>query len=177
MIKNLYLPDNINHINFLAMKKLTLLFLFLGIAANAQIKKIETTKAEEIGKITPGGVWAMSCEKRGNTYYFEYKDATYQHITEHKTFKIEDIDNAFESLYGIVMQGFEDMPEEAIMLEFPDGFLWLRYEKFLGAPILRFGHATSKSEYATIGFSGQFTKKQIQKLFGKYERKKEKKKG
>ena len=159
------------------MKKFTLLFLCLiGMAANAQIKQVKTEKAEEVGKITPGGVWAMDCEKRGNTYYFEYKDATYKHITEHKTFKIEDVDNAFESLYEIVMQGFEDMPEESIMLEFPDGFLWLDYEKFLGTPVLRFGHATSKSEYATIGFSSQFTKKQVQKLFGKFEKKKKKKK-
>lgn len=124
----------------------------------------------EVGKITPGGIFAMKCEKSGDNYYFTYKDNTYTHINEQKTFKIQDIDNAFETLYTMVKEGIETQPKEATILEFPDGFLYLMFEKSFGVKCVRFGHATSKSESAVVGYSSLFTKKQIDKLFGKAEK-------
>lgn len=153
------------------MKRITLLLMLLVASVSfAQIKKVEVAKVEktEIGKITPGGLFAMKCEKSGNDYYFTYKDDTFKQINEEKTFVIKDVDNAFESLYSMIQEGFTTIPAEPIMLEFEDGYLWLSYRKFLGAPVIKFGHATSKtSEFASIGFSQEFTKKQIDKLFGK----------
>ena len=144
--------------------------LMVASVSFGQIKKVESTKVEktEIGKITPGGIFAMKCEKAGDNYYFTYKDDTFKVLNQENTFVIKDVDNAFESLYGMIQEGFTTLPEEPFMLEFEDGYLWLSYRKFLGAPVIKFGHASSKTaEYASIGFSQEFTKKQIDKLFGK----------
>lgn len=144
-----------------------LIALFFGFVSNAQIKKVETSKKVEIGKITPGGVKTIYCEKINDEFYtFHYKDAKFTKIEEWKSFKINS-EQDFNDLYDVIIQGFKDMPEEDIMLETPTGFIWLNYKKFLGKPIIRFGFTTSKSEYANIGFSNEYTEKQIDKLFGK----------
>lgn len=150
------------------MKKITLfLMLLVASASYSQIKRITLPNRTEIGKITPGGILAMECEKMEDTYYFTYKDIKFTAIDERKIFRIKDVDNAFETLYAILIEGFDTMPSEPIILEFPEGYLYLDYEKMVGMPIVSFRHVTSKTEYAAIGVSQQFTKKQIDRLFGK----------
>lgn len=140
--------------------------LFITSSAFAQISKVETTKAEEIGKIAPMGQFIIDCQKRGDTYTFMYKDWKFQHLDEYKQFSFKDEDNAFENLYEMIMKGFEDMPEEDIMLEIPEGYLWLKFDKVMGVKQLSFGHSVDKSG-SVIGYSRQLTKKNVEKLFGK----------
>lgn len=51
------------------MKKITLfLMLLVASASHSQIKRITLPNRTEIGKITPGGILAMECEKMEDTY-------------------------------------------------------------------------------------------------------------
>lgn len=150
------------------MKKITLFLLILITTASySQIRRIERPNRIEIGKITPGGVWAMECEKMLDSYFFTYKDISYTTMEVRKTFEIADVDNAFETLYAILIEGFETMPSESIIIEFPGGYLYLEYEKVVGMPVVNFKHDSSKTEFEIVGVSQQFTKKQIDRLFGK----------
>lgn len=149
------------------MKRITLLLLMITGIVSAQMKIVEKIPTIEIGKITPGGIKTIYCEKINNEYYiFHYKDAKFIHLDEWKSFKVSN-DDDFNSLYGVVMDGFKNIPEENIMLESPNGFIWLDYKKVFGKPYVRFAFTTSKSEYATIGFSNQYNEKQVNRLFGK----------
>lgn len=143
------------------------MLLVITTASYSQIKRIIQPNRKEIGKITPGGVWAIECEKMLDSYYFTYKDVSFTTIEVRKTFKIEDIDNAFETFYAILAEGFDTVPKEPIILEFPEGYLYLYYERVVGMPVVSIRHITSKHEYAPTGFTQQFTQKQIDRLFGK----------
>lgn len=149
------------------MKNLILaLSLFVSFSSISQIKVIERSESEQIGKITPGGIKTIECEKAGDTYYFNYKDAKFTTLENRKTFKIKDVDNAFETLYMLIQKGFEEMPKEDIMIETNEGFIWLNFEKFLGAKVFRIYHSVDKNSNV-MGATGQYTKKQVDKLFGK----------
>lgn len=149
------------------MKKIiTVLSLFICAISFSQIKVIELPDSEKIGKITPGGLKTIECEKLNDTYFFNYRDAKFTKIENWKTFKIKDVDNAFEGLYSLIQKGFEEMPKEDIMIETNDGFIWLNFETFLGSKVFRFKHSIDKTG-SVIGITGQYTKKQVDKLFGK----------
>lgn len=149
------------------MKKI-ILFAIIAIStiSYGQIKVVELPDAEKIGKITPGGIKTIECEKLNDTYYFHYRDAKFTRIENWKTFKIKDIDNAFEGLYSLIQKGFEEMPKEDIMIETNDGFIWLNFGNFLGSKVFSFRHSIDKTG-SVIGTTGQYTKKQVDKLFGK----------
>ncbi|AWG26034.1 hypothetical protein [Flavobacterium kingsejongi] len=150
------------------MKRLiTIIALVFSIISVAQIKKIEITKPVEIGKVTPGGIFGIKCEKVDDTYLFTYRDTKFKNMDENKIFIIKDVDNAFDNLYLEIIDGFSKMPDQPVMLEFPDGYIYLSYRKFLGSTYVKITHSNSKSEYATLGFSQEITKKQVDKLFGK----------
>lgn len=142
-----------------------LLLLILGYNASAQIKQIKTEESVEIGKYAPMGMKSIVCQKTGDTFTFLYKDLTYQHISEWKSFSFLDIDNAFENLYQIVMDGLENIPEEDVLIELPDDMVYFHFVKSMGIPSVQFRHAVGKSD--VIGTSSYLTKKQVQKLFGK----------
>lgn len=149
------------------MKKITLFLLFMISAiSSAQLKRIEKAPNENdlIGKVSVAGNFAMKIEKLGDTYYFTYRDVNFKHIYETKEFKLQDIDNAFESLYAILVDGFESMPKESIELEFPDGMLSLQYTKVFGISSVCFYH-TDKN--GITGYTMEINRKQIDKLFGK----------
>ncbi len=151
------------------MKKIILLLVLTFTTASfAQLKKVEIEKAEEIGKIQVFGMpMQADCTKRGNTYTISFKDTKYKTLTEYRSFSFEDVDNTFNDLYAAVEDGFKTVPEESIMLELPNHFVWLSFKKFLGAPILRLSYSSDKNGNAPIYFSDEFTKKQVEKLFGK----------
>ena len=149
------------------MKRIILgLSLFICSISFSQIKVVELPDAEKVGKITPRGVKTIECEKLNDTYYFNYRDAKFTTIENWKTFKIKDIDNAFEGLYSLIQKGFEEMPKKDTMIETNDGFIWLNFEKFLGVKVISFRHSLDKTA-TVIGTTGQYNKKQVDKLFGK----------
>jgi len=151
------------------MKKIILLLaLTLSTVSFAQLKKVEVTKAEEIGKAQQfGAPLEAECTKRGNTYTISFRDSKFKTINEYKSFSFEDVDNTFNDLYTTVEEGFKTMPKEAIMLELPDHYVWLGFDKFLGSAVLTISYSYDKSKDSPIYMSNQIAKKQIEKLFGK----------
>lgn len=151
------------------MKKVALLLMLLTASVSfAQLRKVEVTKAEVIGKAQQfGAPLEAECTKLGNRYTIKYKDSQFKTLTEYREFSFEDVDNTFNDLYAAIEEGFNTMPKEPVMLELPDHYVWLNFSKFLGAPVLRFSSTNSKSKDAPIYVSNEMAKKQVEKLFGK----------
>ena len=151
------------------MKNLiTLLLLVVSTTTFSQIKKIEAnTETIEIGKITPGGIKTIYSEKVNDEYYLiHYKDAKYTKIDEWKSFTINN-EQDFNDFFDLIIEGFNDIPNDAIMLDTPNGFIWLSYIKVFGKPYARIGFSTSNTQYANVGFSNQYNERQIRRLFAK----------
>jgi len=151
------------------MKKIILLLaLTLSTVSFAQLKKVEVTKAEEIGKAQQfGAPVEAECTKVGNTYTISFRDSKFKTIDEYKSFSFEDVDNTFNDLYAAIEEGFKTIPKDAVMLELPNHFVWLRFDKFLGSPVLTISCTYDKGKDSPIYMSNQIAKKQIEKLFGK----------
>jgi hypothetical protein len=151
------------------MKKIFLAaFLACASISFAQLKKVEPTKSEIIGKAQQfGAPLEAECTKAGNIYTIKFRDSQFKQLEEFRSFSFEDKDNTFNDLYAAVEEGFKTMPKEAVMLELPNHFVWLRFDKFLGAPVLSISCSTDKTSTAMVFMSNQMAKKQIEKLFGK----------
>jgi hypothetical protein len=149
------------------MKKITLLLMLVVTSVSfAQLKKVEVTKWEEIGKVGPFGLPKyIDCKKAGDIYTFEYKDMKYPSIDEYKSFSFVNVDNTFEDLYATINNGFETMPKEDITLELPDYLLTLQFTKAIGMNSVTI--YSSPKTTNLVGKSVAFTKRQIDKLFGK----------
>lgn len=123
------------------------------------------TKCETVGKIGPMGVFMGEIKKcDNNTYDVSYRDYKFTKITEIKHFSFEDKDGAYDFLYNSIIKGLTDLPKENIILKLPDDLLSLKFEKTLGTPCVTIYH-TNKA--GVTGVSQTFTRKQIEKLFGK----------
>ncbi|MXN89771.1 hypothetical protein GR160_00890 [Flavobacterium sp. Sd200] len=154
------------------MKKIILfLVLTLSTISFAQLKKVEASAESNIitiGKAQQlGAPLEASCDKKGNTYFFTIKNSAYKTLTEYKTFSFEDVDNTFEDLYKTIEEGFNTMPKEAVKLELPDHYLWLKFDKFFGGAVLTITFSEDKTASTQLISSNQIAKKQIEKLFGK----------
>lgn len=151
------------------MKKIAIIvMLVISSASFAQLKKVEPSKAEVIGKAQQfGAPIEAELTKSGNTYTLRYKDSQYKAIERYEEFSFEDVDNTFNDLYATIEEGFKTMPEEPIMLELPNHYIWLSFEKFLGGAVLRISSSADKSNDSPVYLSNQIAKKQIEKLFGK----------
>ena len=143
------------------MKQLLFIsFIFLGINLFGQIKVIEAPDNETIGEIQ-----GIKIEKTGNVYTFIYDNLKYPNTTDIKSFSFEDIDNSFENLYQLIMKGFDEVPNDDIMIKLPNDTIWLHFEKNMGIVSFQFYHSVSNTE--VIAISRYLTKKQVIKLFGK----------
>lgn len=131
----------------------------------SQIKKIEIDKPEEIGKISALGETYIKCEKVKDYYIFFYKDIQYPNISEYKSFVLKDENDNFNSLYSLLIEGFENFPEKDALLEVTDGVLLLNYAKALGKTKLQIFHTNNKS--GQTGAITSLSKKDLIKLFGK----------
>lgn len=152
------------------MKKITLLLmLVITTASFAQLKKLEKTAdtSVEIGKVQPlGQPVQIDCYKDGNVYTFNYSDVAFKQLTQYRKFSFEDIDSTFETLYSTIIAGYDAKKEDSIDLELPEYFLTLKFEKSFGMLLLRIRSLDRKGA-GQITESNLFTKKQIEKLFGK----------
>ncbi|WP_160135964.1 hypothetical protein [Chryseobacterium sp. c4a] len=152
------------------MKKIILL---LGVTFSsvtfAQITDISNVvkamECESIGKVSPLGVFMGEMKKcSGDVYEFSYRDYKYSQITDIKRFSFADKDGAYEYLYNTLIKGMNELPKDKVVLKLPDALLHLKFEKSLGIPCVTIFHT---SEAGVVGMSQTFTKKQIDKLFGK----------
>lgn len=149
------------------MKKLILLFTFLSfvLTGYAQISTIKKSRTVEVGRVGPLGKQNLWCERTGNEYTFYYKDMKSPGMATVQSFSFKDIDNAFDDLYAMIMNGFDEMPTDNTIVKLPKDIIWLHYEKVVGATSFQFWHGDSRQMDA--GVSQLLTKGQVQKLFGK----------
>jgi hypothetical protein len=150
------------------MKKTLLLgMLLIATMSFAQLKKVQITPSESIGKAQQfGAPLEAECSKTGNVYTIKFRDAQFKTLDEYRNFSFEDVDNTFNDLYAAVEEGFTTMPKESVMLELPDYYVWLNFSKFLGSPVLRLS-CSNKTKDAPVYVSNEMAKKQVEKLFGK----------
>ena len=150
--------------------QLIILSLFISSFSFAQIKKIDVPKSELIGRIAPGGsiTVSMQCYKSENDQYlFRYADAKFSKLDVWKDFTLKSTED-FETLYNYLKDGFEEMPKEKVVLDIGGQYLLLDFGKFLGGKVVRIIHSTSAdTDRAIVGYTNQYTLKQIDKLFGK----------
>jgi len=149
------------------MKKAILILMLMSFGiCSAQMKVSTVEKPEEIGKVGAGmGIWFGRLEKYSDgNYILSYKDFKFQQIEEWKSFSLIATD--VEGLYKLIIENFEKMPSEDIKVELPNDILFINYKKSFGIPIVTIFHYVNKNP-KIVGVSQSFTKKQINKLFGK----------
>lgn len=148
------------------MKKIILaIILLFTINAHAQLEIVKTEKPIEIGKISNLGQLSIKCEKYGSEYIFTYQDIKFQQLLEYKSFALQN-EQAFEDLYKLIEENWDNPPTEDIMIKLDHGYLWVRFVKAIGVTNVAFSHSVDENA-EIIGFSGWLTKRRVDKLFGK----------
>lgn len=164
------------------MRFFILVFL-LSSAAFSQIKQvngdeIQTDSATvpqkpfhtvQIGLITAMAEPLIECLKKEDTYTFKYQNHKNSKNRKIHSFSFKDIDNAFDNLYQLIMDGFDNPnlnDKNNVMLELPDDIIWLDYKKSVGLVSFRFKHAV-QNDTKKINMSAWITKDKVRKLFGK----------
>ncbi len=148
------------------MKKLLLITaIIFSINSYSQLKVVENEPTEEIGKITNMNELVIEAKKQGETYIFNYKDEKFMHIDEYKTFFLQGKED-FESLYTIILDNMDKQPDEPIMLELEEGYLFLKFGKTFGSPYVNIGHVLDQNG-DVVGFTQWLNKRKLDKLFGK----------
>ena len=149
------------------MKKILLLAVMLiSCASFAQLKVVDNTdNSETIGKIAPMGSMSATITKSDNIYILAYKNVKYQTIEKAESFSMNE--KEFEDLYNFIISKFKAKKRELVSLELENAYLDLDFTKTMGIVSLKIYQHQAKGSDIIIGESPFFTKKQIQKLFGK----------
>ena len=144
-----------------------LLLLFSSICLG-QIKVIKSDTHETIGRIAPLGKLHIECTKSENTITFTYSDIKFTTIDSYDSFSFEDIDNAFDSLYEVIIDGFKKKKKNLITIELPEGegVIFLNFVKNFGVMSVQIAHAPYK-DHDILKYSVYLTKNKAKKLFGK----------
>lgn len=145
------------------MKKTTLILLLTTTMSIAQISIVDIEKPQSIGKIASFGKTFIECEKISNEYTFTYSDHTYLKIDVYKSFSFNNENDAFNTLYSMIMNGFKNKPEEDVFISIPNGIVKLEFLKSFGVTNFRFVHI----ENSVTGIGPWLTEKKLQRLFGK----------
>lgn len=143
------------------MEKLSLLTLLLSICSFAQIQVYEQVKPTKIGNVQD----YSTIEKLDDIYSVCFDDIKFTKIKSHKCFTFKEVDNDFENLYNIINNGFQEKKEQTINLNLPNDLVDLKFVKNMG--IISFQFITTGKNTQITGFSPYYTKRQIDKLFGK----------
>lgn len=146
------------------MKTAILFFLFSTSFLFGQIREVEVTKPEVIGKISGMGITYVELSKKDNIYTFLYKDEKFTKINEYKSFSFEDVDGALDDFYNILKSGIEAKETNSKRIEIPNGTLDLEFKKQVGTFYVEIFH-TSKA--GVVGKVQWLDIKRLNKLFGK----------
>jgi hypothetical protein len=143
------------------MKKIIAIAIMLMSSIGfSQIKVVETVPVERLGRVNSN----FYVQKIGEEYTFFY--TTVKSDDEEaslKNFTFKNIDNAYQSLYGIITSGFSASPLNDVKLELPNNFVWLHYIANSDKTTVQF-MVSNKSANATY-VSEPLSKDQIEKLF------------
>lgn len=148
-------------------KLLSLSFLFLVLAANAQIKVANKADANPvlIGKLGTPTLSTVELTKAGDLVTFKYQNNNKPQVAEFKTFGFKDIDGALEGFYGVINEGLTTVPKEDVKIELPNETVSLQYKKEMNTASVKMKISYKNGEEA--GATVWLTKKNIDKLFGK----------
>ncbi|WP_284651491.1 hypothetical protein [Flavobacterium terrisoli] len=149
------------------MKKLiSLSFLFLVFAANAQIKVAKAeAKPIVIGKVGTPTLSTVELTKTGDLVTFKYQNYNKPGFAEFKTFSFKDIDGALEGFYTVINDGFTSLPKEDIKIELPNETVSLQYKKEMNMATVKMKISYNNGEEG--GITVWLSKKNIDKLFNK----------
>lgn len=146
------------------MRKLfTVAFLLCAMFTGfSQIKVLETTPLERLGRVGTNDVYV---QKEGSQYTFFYKNIENKEDETMRNFTFKNVDNDFDNLYKIIMNGFNANPMYDIKLELPNDYVWLHYTKTTAKLTVQF--MTTNKVTATTGISEMMTIEDVKKLFEK----------
>ena len=146
------------------MKKLlaTILFLFTVLTGFSHIKVLPTTPLERLGRV---GVSDVYVQKEGDIYTFFYKNIENKADVNIRNFSFKNVENDYENLYKIIIDGFNASPMYDIKLELPGDFVWLHYTKTTAKTTVQF--MTTNKVTSTTGISEMMTIDDVKKLFEK----------
>lgn len=140
--------------------------MLISCASFAQLKVVDNSdNSEMIGKIAPMGSLTASISKSDNVYILAYKNVKYETIEKAESFDMTE--KEFEDLYNFIITKFEAKKKEFVSLELGNAYIDLDFTKTMGVVSLKIYQHQAKGSDIIIGESPYFTKKQIQKLFGK----------
>lgn len=98
------------------INSLLLLALLLAFSGNAQLKKEETIKDTEVGKVKILGQTIAELSYRvidtDTIYYLLYKNQKYTQLTDFKVIKFDGVDDTKEAFYNVLKSFFTD-PEKS----------------------------------------------------------------
>jgi len=145
------------------MKKvIAIAILFISSVGFSQIKVVETVPVEKLGRVN-------------NSFYVQKigEDFTFFYITQPadgeeaslKNFTFKNVDNAYQSLYGIITKGFTANPLNDVKLELPNNFVWLHYIVSSDKTTVQF--MVSNKLDSSTNVSEPLSKEQVEKLFQK----------
>ncbi|MEM0575685.1 hypothetical protein [Flavobacterium polysaccharolyticum] len=146
------------------MKKIiTIAVLLFSVVTFGQIKVIQTVPVEKLGRVNSN----FYIQKMGDEYTVYY--ASMQNEEEAasvKKFTFKDVDNAYNSLHTIIMNGFAASPLSDIKLELPNNYVWLHYNT-AGPGKVTVQFMVSSKEGVSNNISEPLTPEQVDKLFQK----------
>lgn len=145
------------------MKKIILsLVLLVSAFGFSQIKVIERIPVIKLGHVGNNDIYIQN---EGDNLTFFYKN-TEAEDNSLKSFSFRDLNNDYQNLRQIIVDGFSSDPLLDIKLELPNEFVWLHYSrKSLDRTFVQF--LTSDKSYQNTGASKEFSLEQIEKLFAK----------
>lgn len=116
------------------MKKLLLTFLFFAtVSSFAQIRLVNTTKTEILSRI---GLVYIEKVDEGKSFVVNFSNMN-SPIIEYKSFSFKNTDNAFNTLYEIMMQGFNEVPRDPYKIQAGEGFIYLKYLRVDGNVLMQ----------------------------------------
>lgn len=145
------------------MKKVVAIaILLISSVGFSQIKVVETVPVERLGRINN----SFYVQKIGDEFTFFYTtQVADDDEAALKSFTFKNVDNAYQSLYSIISNGFNANPLNDIKLELPNTFVWLHYIVSSDKTTVQF-MVTNKAS-STTNVSEPLSKEQIEKLFQK----------
>ena len=147
------------------MKRIiTIAILLFSVVSFAQIKVIETVPVEKLGKVNNNYI-----QKIGDEYTVYYTIIQSDDDSTLRKFSFKNIDNAYNSLYNIIIGGFTASPLYDIKLELPNNYIWLHYTGNVvpDKATVQFMVSSKDASSGSSNVSEPFVKDQINKLFQK----------
>ncbi|MFH7015209.1 hypothetical protein [Flavobacterium sp. FlaQc-47] len=149
------------------MKRIiTIAILMFSFVSFAQIKVIETVPVERLGKVNNNYIQKIGDEY---TVYYTSIQNDDDESSSLRKFTFKNVNNDYNSLYNIIVNGFTANPLYDIKLELPNNYIWLHYTGSVlpEKATVQFMVSSKDASSAASNVSEPLLKDQINKLFQK----------